>query len=148
MSITSFRYERSLIESFGGKKLPVFITETGWTAEKIPDNVRGDYYYQALQNVWNDPGIVTVAPFLLRAGSGPFEQFTFIKADGSETKQYTTVKNFPKVKGTPITPPPPVLAQAVVKDTYPLMTFETEPEDEKLSLSETVQTAFKWIMKL
>jgi hypothetical protein len=150
MSIASFRYERSLAEKFGGKKLPVFITETGWTADKVPDAVRGDYYYQAFHGIWSDPGIVTVAPFLLKAGSGPFEKFSFLTADGHETRQYTVVKEFPKVRGTPVTPPPQpkVLAQAIAPDAYPTKSFATDPADDGFSLSDSFQTAFKWIMKL
>lgn len=148
MSISSFQYERQLAESFGGKRLPVFITETGWTSEKVPDDVRGDYYFQALNGIWKDDGIVTVAPFLLRAGAGPFQQFTFITADNKETKQYTAIKNFPKTRGEPILiPRPKVLAQATALDA-PTVEFATVNNDDDISLSDTVQSAFKWIMKL
>jgi hypothetical protein len=149
MSISSFQYERSLAQSFGGKHLPIFITETGWTADKVSDDVRGDYYYQSLNGIWKDNGIVTVAPFLLQAGTGPFQKFSFLTADGKETKQYTAVKNFPKMKGMPITPPPAprVLAESTAPIATPTKNFETLP-DETFSLSDTVQTAFKWIMKL
>lgn len=149
MSIASFQYERQLAENFGGKRLPVFITETGWTSEKVPDDVRGDYYFQALNGIWNDDGIVTVAPFLLRAGAGPFQQFTFLTADGKETKQYTAIKALPKTKGEPILiPPSRVLAQSITPDAYPTVGFEAVTNEEKYSLSETVQSAFRWIMKL
>jgi hypothetical protein len=151
MSISSFRYERQLAKTFGGKELPIFITETGWTGDKVPDELRGDYYYQALTSVWNDTGIVTVAPFLLRAHSGPFQQFTFLNQDGKETKQYTAVKNYPKVKGRPVTPPQPkILAETVaVVDTYPTISFaEDTVVEEKFSLSDAMQSAFRWIMKL
>lgn len=149
MSIASFQFERQLAESFGGKKLPVFITETGWTSDKISDDVRADYYYQALNSIWKDEGIVTVAPFLLRAGGGPFQQFSFLTEDGKETKQYTTLKNFPKTKGSPVLPPPQkVLASTIVSTaTYPTRYFN-HPEEEEHSLSDAVQSAFKWIMKL
>lgn len=149
MSINSFQYERQLAENLGGKKLPVFITETGWTSEKVPDAVRGDYYYQALRTTWNDEGIVTVAPFLLRAGGGPFNQFSFLTNDGKETEQYKSVKNFPKVRGTPITPPPVrVLADSTTNSAYPTRSFAISDPDTDISLSDAVQSAFKWIMKL
>ncbi len=149
MSIASFMYERQLVESFSGKKLPVFITETGWTADVISDEVRAEYYYQALNSTWNDEGIVTVAPFLLRAGGGPFQQFSFLTPDGNETKQYTTFKNFPKVKGEPIlTAPQHVLAgNTASSESFPTKNFDAR-DDSDYPLSNAVQSAFKWIMKL
>lgn len=101
LSIASFRYERDHISSMSNKTHPVFITETGWSGETLSDEMRSEYYDVAFRTVWNDPGIVTVAPFLLLAGGGPFQHFSFVNVDGSKTKQYERFRDMTKVKGTP-----------------------------------------------
>jgi hypothetical protein len=103
MGITSFDFERRLIKSMSSKNLPVFITETGWTAEKISDKSRALYYQQAFSTAWSDLSIVTVAPFLLRA-SGQFSEFSFLTEAGAPTSQYNMISSLPKVKGLPVLP--------------------------------------------
>lgn len=100
-SIASFRFERDLIDELSDKKLPIFITETGWSADEINDEQRAQYYKTAYETVWNDPDIVTVMPFLLHA-SGQFEKFSFLTTDGKGTKQYDQLRNMTKVKGSPL----------------------------------------------
>ena len=111
MGIYSFYYQNELIYQLTGKKLPVFITETGWTSDKVSDQTQSDYYTDAFANYWNDPNVVAVTPFLLRADSGPFTQFTFLR-NGNPTAVYSAYKNLAKVKGQPQidyvpTPTPP-----------------------------------------
>ncbi len=100
MSISSFSFERELIKSMSAKKLPIFITETGWTANSISDLDRADYYQNAFKNAWSDRDIVAVTPFLLRA-NGAFQEFSFLDENGSPTHQYTMIKSISKTKGTP-----------------------------------------------
>lgn len=151
-SITSFKFERELIKSMGAKDLPIFITETGWTAESVDDAKRAEYYTQALGTHWGDSNIVAITPFLLRAGGGPFTIFSFLKDDGSITKQYEAFQKHGKVKGSPsiikvataeakITNK--VLGSHIVKD------FSYVFKKEKnFSLSLALHSAFKWIMKI
>lgn len=111
MGIYSFYYQNELVYQLTGKKLPVFITETGWTSDKVSDQTQSDYYTDAFANYWSDPNVVAVTPFLLRADSGPFTQFTFLK-NGNPTPVYNAYKNLAKVKGQPQvdyvpTPTPP-----------------------------------------
>ena len=113
MSVGSFIHERDLIKSMSSKKLPVFITETGWSSEKVSEDTRVSYYDQTFKTIWNDSGIVTVTPFLLQAADGPFEQFTFITGTGYKTKQYQYIYNMNKGKGVPSFPTHQVLAAAV-----------------------------------
>lgn len=101
LSISSFKLERELIESMSNKKMPVFITETGWSSENIEQDTLAGYYDTAFSKVWNDPGVVAITPFLLRAGQGPFQKFTFILEDGQYTKPYEMIKSFKKIKGEP-----------------------------------------------
>jgi len=105
MGVGSFIHERSLIESMSNKQLPVFITETGWSSDSVSPDTEVQYYDQTFKTIWNDPDIVAITPFLLDAGAGPFEQFSFIDSNGNKTKQYQYIYNMPKVKGTPVIPP-------------------------------------------
>ena len=98
--IGSFIHERDLIQSMSNKKLPVFITETGWSSDAVPQSTQAQYYDQAFKTVWNDPDIVAITPFLLQAGAGPFQQFSFLNTDGSKTKQYQYIYTMPKTRGT------------------------------------------------
>lgn len=104
MGIGSFIHERALIESMSNKQLPVFITETGWSSQEVPENTIAQYYQQAFQTVWNDPDVVAVTPFLLHGGAGPFDQFSFITTSGYKTKQYQFIYSMAKVKGVPSFP--------------------------------------------
>jgi len=113
MSTDSFYYQDNLVEQLTGKRLPIFITETGWTSDKVSDSVQSDYYSDAFANYWNDPEIVAVTPFILRADSGPFVQFTFLR-NGSATPVYNAYKSLTKVKGQPqidYVPKEPVASQ-------------------------------------
>ncbi len=100
-SIASFLYEGRTVESFAGKKLPVFITETGWTQEKFSDVTIGEYFKYALSNTWNNDNIVAITPFLLNAGPGPFQKFSFLKTDGEKNGIFRAYEGFPKKAGKP-----------------------------------------------
>lgn len=102
--VGSFIHERDLIKTMTNKDLPVFITETGWAGDAVTEDQRVQYYDQTFKTIWNDPGIVAVVPFLLQAGSGPFEKFTFIATNGYITKQYNYLHDMPKTKGVPSFP--------------------------------------------
>ncbi len=104
MGVGSFSHERSLIESMSSKQLPVFITETGWSSNSVSQDTQAQYYNQTFNTIWNDPNIVAITPFLLDAGAGPFEQFSFIDANGNKTKEYQYFYNMHKVKGVPSFP--------------------------------------------
>lgn len=150
-SIASFNYERSLISKMTSKKLPIFITETGWSSNSVSDDERATYYKQAFSSVWNDPDIVTVIPFLLRA-SGPFGQFSFLTDTNQATKQYTAIKDMPKIKGEP-TLTRTVLAAATTEDISPVpVSFkDTHKKDDNPTPSEVsrvLRETFSWVMKL
>lgn len=103
MSIHSFTYESDQINSYAGKDLPVFITETGWDKDKVGELKVAEFYKYAFENVWNDPKIVAVTPFLLSAGTGSFPKFSFISQNGDKNLLYQALKDLPKVKGKPQT---------------------------------------------
>lgn len=76
--IDSFKYDLQYLSSFTQKKLPVFITETGWSNKNLSDHQIALYYQYAFSKVWSDPNIVAVTPFLLNAQDGVFKQFSFL----------------------------------------------------------------------
>lgn len=147
MGTGSFAHERALIRSMSNKDLPVFITETGWSLEKVNEDEQATFYNEAFKTVWNDPGIVAVMPFLLEAGAGPFQKFTFIHADGSKTKQYEALKNMPKVKGIPSFPTTRVLAATSQRTPESKDFSDYEKFQRSFSVSSVLQGIFEYIIK-
>lgn len=147
MGTGSFAHERTLIRSMSNKDLPVFITETGWSLEKVNANEQAKFYDEAFKNVWNDPGIVAVMPFLLQAGAGPFEKFTFIKADGSKTKHYEALRNMPKTKGVPSLPTKKVLAATNQRTPESKDFSDYEKAQRSFSVGSVLQDVFEYLIK-
>lgn len=93
-------YEREL--RLIGKDLPIFVTETGWANDKysedqISQNLAGSY-----KNVWNDPRVIAVTPFILDYTTAPFSIYSWEKSDGSFYKFYFDIQAMPKVAGAPV----------------------------------------------
>lgn len=146
-SITSFRFERDLIDDLSDKNLPIFITETGWSGDEISDEKRAEYYKTAYESIWNDPDIVAVMPFLFRA-SGQFEKFSFITSSGGLTKQYSQLQSMAKTKGSPLLPK--VLGvsveptQKIVKKSFP----KKEIQEKDPSFSHLLASVYTWMLRL
>lgn len=98
--IFSFNYEQDLVEELSNKKLPIFITETGWSSDTISLETQSNYYKKAFSDIWSDENIVAVTPFIFQAEQGPFRQFSFIK-DNKKTSLYESYLSFSKAKGQP-----------------------------------------------
>ncbi|MBI5044343.1 MAG: hypothetical protein HZC02_00225 [Candidatus Levybacteria bacterium] len=147
-SIVSFYFERKFIQKMSSKSHPIFITETGWSNEKISDKDRASYYMDALSNAWSDKGIVAITPFILRA-SGPFAKFSFMTEDGNPTEQYQAIKNMIKIKGQPILSPEVLSVVTQANTTTLVKSFSSEDKPKsKISLSKALQSTFKWLMKI
>lgn len=147
MSISSFQYEKQLISLYTQKTLPTFITETGWSQDVVGQQQAASNLTIAMQSVWNTDGIVTVAPFLLDAGSGPFTQFSFLDANGNPNAVYTAFANVSKVKGSPAVNPPAqnVLgAQTAYAAALPTKSFTPPVEN---TFASTFETNFKSFFK-
>jgi len=148
-SISSFSFERTLLSQMSSKKLPIFITETGWINEGISEVQRASYLKEAFTTVWNDPDIVAITPFILNA-SGPFARFSFMTEGGKETLQYQVLKDLPKSAGRPTVINRHVLA-ATSEIGAPLEVREfkksLEPNNAIL-LSKTLQATFGWFLRL
>lgn len=151
MSITSFRYETKLILELGGKDLPIFITETGWSKKNLNEDSISSYLKEAFNSVWNDQKIVAVTPFLLMAGSKPFVDFSFIRTDQSKTEQYKTLENLQKIKGEP------VLSQKILGEKtnkifdFPVKNFNNQDKSTKSNqyfTPQAVKEIAKWLLKI
>lgn len=149
-SITSFKYEKELVEQFSTKDLPIFITETGWSADTVSDEERALYYNQAFSNIWTDEDVVAVTPFLLRAGDDAFRKFSFLDSSGGETKQYLMLQKYPKTRGIPSLTKRILGVQARINPATAIKDFpkDSQLSQEAVSLSELSKKAFSWIMKL
>jgi len=104
-SISSFVYESTLIDSMTSKQLPIFITETGWSRDSLSDTIIAGYMNAAFTNTWINPRIIAVTPFLLEAGVGPFQQFSLLSPNGTDTPVSLAIEDLTKQKGTPFINP-------------------------------------------
>ena len=102
----TYKFEVDLIERLSGRTIPVFITETGWNADVLPQSVISEYFRMSMTEIWGkDPRVVAVTPFILESNGGPFDKFTFLK-NGSFTNYGLTYQGVQKIKGDPIEAPP------------------------------------------
>lgn len=99
--IDSYRTDLKFIRLFSTKKLPVFITETGWSKKYLSDHQISLYYQYALTHQWTDTNIVAITPFLLNAQDGPFALFSFKGKDGIFKEFSSTLSSF-STKGEPL----------------------------------------------
>jgi hypothetical protein len=101
--ITTYQYEYTLINSHAKKKIPVFITETGWDSSKLPEKTVASYYKIAYDKYWgkDKDKIVAITPFLLNSQGGAFDIFSFVK-NGQHTDYYNASAKMEKTKGDPL----------------------------------------------
>jgi len=147
--VGSFIHERTLIASMSNKTLPVFITETGWSTQSVNDTLAAQYYNTAFTTIWNDPDIVAVTPFLLQASTSPFDQFAFISASGTKSKEYQYIYTLQKVKGVPSFPTH-VLADTTQKITNNNVLVndmsDYKPPQSSFSITSAVSSAFNFFI--
>jgi len=147
--INSFQYEENLVKNLSNKTLPVFITETGWSTQAVSDDAAGGYYVSALTTTWSDPNIVAVTPFVLQGNGGPFQQFTFIKGDGTFTKQYLAIKNLTKSRGKPTLANKVLAAETTRENPQPIRDFSKQQiENLQIVPSKQLKTVFKWLLRI
>lgn len=102
-TINTFKWELDYLKTLGvTKDLPVFITETGWSNQKIdPFKITSMYDY-AFKYVWNDYSVVAVTPFTLNYPQTPFSEFSWKKSDGTFYPYYLGLKDITKISGEPV----------------------------------------------
>lgn len=91
-SLRGFEYELAYLKRKTSQDYQVFITETGWAENPSTARLLESYYTYALKNIWSDPRIVAVTPFLLRGDPGPFKVFTFLDSQSQPTLQYQALR--------------------------------------------------------
>ena len=105
-SIRGYEWELTYLRTkFGVENLPVFITETGWArSDWLTPEIVAEYYDTAFGQIWTDPQIIAVTPFLLRYDDAQFSKFAFAvaKVEASYYPQYDTVMQIPKKNGHPL----------------------------------------------
>jgi len=98
--IDSYRTDLKFLRLFTTKKLPVFITETGWSQQYLSDQQIALYYQYALTHQWTDKNIVAITPFLLSAQDGTFVTFSFQNKDGT-FREFSNILSEYSTKGKP-----------------------------------------------
>lgn len=144
----SFKYEQELVQNLEGKKLPVFITETGWTDTQIPETVQSAYYKSAFTSIWKDDSVIAVTPFLLSAGEGPFAQFSFIKDGSPKQDKYNAIQSLPKNKGQPVLNNYPLTPNpATFKSNLPIDLFRKSiNQNYTATVSKATKIFMKWLL--
>ena len=100
-TIRTFEWELSFLKNLGVKKeLPVFITETGWSKNKLNEEIVSRKFNFAFENIWNNNKIVAVTPFILNYEFPPFDMFSW-KNSGNYHNLYENIQKLPKTKGIP-----------------------------------------------
>ncbi|MBI3366059.1 hypothetical protein HY041_00325 [Candidatus Roizmanbacteria bacterium] len=103
-TVKSYEWELGLLGRLGvNKKLPVFITETGWSADRLSRDTIASYFQIAYQNMWLlDDRVVAVTPFVFDYQGEPFLNFSWKMYQNEEYyPQYYTVQSLSKTKGEP-----------------------------------------------
>ncbi|PIP74888.1 MAG: hypothetical protein CO135_01780 [Candidatus Levybacteria bacterium CG_4_9_14_3_um_filter_35_16] len=152
-SIFSFKYEKQLINSLANKKLPIFITETGWQQNaNLNDTLLAQFYKSAFDSAWSDSSIVAITPFLLRAGAGAFTQFSLLDLQGNPTERYNTIKNYPKIKGFPVVlKTKGVLGDEIIRYPLPVKRFsfyENHKNIDVYSKTNAGKLFLKWLLNV
>ncbi len=104
-TVRSYEWELGLLESLGvNKKLPVFITETGWKRTvQNSESIIQNYFRIAYEQVWlPDDRVVAVTPFVFDYQGEPFLEFSWKQFQSEDFyQQYYTVQSLSKTKGEP-----------------------------------------------
>jgi hypothetical protein len=110
-TLSTFDWELGYLQSLGlTKKLPVFITETGWEHSEGKENIAGllssdqvgSNLISAAGSVWTDARIAAITPFIYNYQDVPFDHFSWrrLGSDGFYP-MYGSYRSIAKVKGTP-----------------------------------------------
>jgi len=102
-SIRNYEWELELLKGFGiNKNLPVYITETGWSANSVSRDTIANNYQIAFNNWLTDDRVKAVTPFVLNYQGEPFLGFSWRQYNSNDFyNQYDTVRSLDKVKGKP-----------------------------------------------
>lgn len=102
-TIRNYQWELDLLKQLGVKDLPVFITETGWDASLLGQDVVAEYTKTAFEQVWfPDSRVVATTPFLLNYQGEPFIKFSWATTGNNGFHPvYYKVQDLLKTSGRP-----------------------------------------------
>jgi hypothetical protein len=86
-SLRGYQNELAFLNHYTQRKLPIYITETGWLDRVSYSRLQANYDY-AMRYIWSDEQIVAVTPFVLAGSPGPFAEFSFINEKGEPTNHW------------------------------------------------------------
>ncbi|MBP7832651.1 MAG: hypothetical protein KA035_02670 [Candidatus Levybacteria bacterium] len=149
VSVATYRFEYDMINENASKKIPVFITETGWSDLNLPHSVISEYYKQTMNDIWNDDRdkIVAITPFLLNSVGGPFDHFSLLK-NGEEKHYYKTLLGLKKDKGEPALNTSQLSVASVDDNVLGAQSFSEESIHQKKAISPFAKLYFKTILGL
>jgi len=150
-SIDSFQFEKNLAYRLSNKNLPVFITETGWSKDALPESQIADYFRYAFSYVWDDKSIVCVNVFLLEGGEqGPFAKFSLTDTAGNGNQIFQALHDIPKITGKPTVNPGIDLTNYVLPKNIPMKTFPAQSQYDNLPVrkTDTIESFLKWLFML
>lgn len=111
-SIKGYAWELRFLSAYGlPQNIPVFVTETGWAHREgttedptfRPAEEVAELFKIAYTDVWDDPQIVMVSPFLLNYQAEPFDNFSWRKPGSSEYyPQFSAIAGLSKESGLPV----------------------------------------------
>lgn len=97
MGIRGYQHELAFLQyNFGVWGLPIYITETGWDQEIVGEKAVADYFESAFKEIWTEPYLKAITPFLLTAGAGDFKKFSLTNSNGQPNdvfKRIATINN-------------------------------------------------------
>ena len=110
-SIHGYAWELAYLQRLGvSKKLPVFITETGWPHREgikknhsyLPAKYLKNHFRQAFKNWLRDKRVAAFTPFLLNYSLPPMDHFSWQKPNGQYYPYASVLKNWPKEANHPL----------------------------------------------
>ncbi|MEK7524975.1 MAG: DUF192 domain-containing protein [Patescibacteria group bacterium] len=137
----SFKSDLVFLRRFTQKELPVFITEAGWSRQRLDDRTIATFYNHAFYNAWADEQVIAVTPFLLFAGTEPFSNFSLLTKDSRPTLAYQAIQAF-AVDGSPLLEEYPTPTPAVLEATPSTAVLGSQITDKNLGLWQRVITFF------
>lgn len=87
-TLRGFEHELAYLKGKTDKDFEVYITETGWEDNRATGRLLTAYYNYAMDNIWSNPQVKAVTPFVLQGSPGPFAGFSFLTPEGKPTRHY------------------------------------------------------------
>lgn len=102
-SIRGYEWELEHLRFLGvAKKMPIFITETGWVIKNNNQDLVAKNYKYAFEKVWlKNNQIVAVTPFILNYQQMPFADFSWKVEGDNFLPMYREIQNIAKVNASP-----------------------------------------------